>query len=80
MLYDQNLGLINKDTGIINLPEIIPPKFSSLENNGFYLIDNGFYLILYFRKLTDTQIIKSFFQVENLDNIQINYNENLFFG
>ena len=79
LLYEQNLGLINKDTGIINLPEIIPPKFSSLENNGFYLIDNGFYLILYFRKLTDTQIIKSFFQVENLDNIQINYNENLFF-
>ena len=79
LLIDQNLGLINEENGNLNLPEIIPPEFSSLEKDGFYLIDNGFYLILYFRKLIDFQIIKSLFNCDIFDNINIDINENLFF-
>ena len=79
LLFDQNLGLINEENGNLNLPDIIPPEFSYFENDGFYLIDNGFYLILYFRELIDVQIIKSFFNCDNFDNINMNINENLFF-
>ncbi len=79
LLIVQNLGLINEENGNLNLPEIIPPEFSSLEKDGFYLIDNGFYLILYFRKLIDVQIIKSLFNCDIFDNINIDINENLFF-
>ena len=79
LLFDQNLGLINEGNGNLNLPDIIPPEFSYFENDGFYLIDNGFYLILYYRELIDVQIIKSFFNCDNFDNINMNINENLFF-
>lgn len=79
LLIDQNLGLINEENGNLNLPNIIPPEFSSLENDGFYLIDNGFYLILYFRRLIDSQIIKNLFDCDIFDKINMNINENLFF-
>ena len=45
-----------------SFPQIINNNKESLLNNGsIYLIDNGFYLILYFSKTTDQNIIKELF-------------------
>ena len=48
--------------------------------NGLYLIDNGYLLILYLRKNISQYIIKNLFGVENLSFLTIIINEENVFG
>ena len=46
-----------------------------MTNDGLYLIDNGYLLIIYVRKNVNPYILKSLFEVEDLQYLSINVNE-----
>ena len=75
LIDDENLGKINSENGIPNIPNIISTSESSMENNGLYLIDNGYLLIIYVKKDVNSIILKSLFEVEDLQYLSINVNE-----
>ena len=51
-----------------------------MEKNGLYLIDNGYLLIIYVKKDVDPFILKSLFEVDDLQYLSINVNEENVFG
>ena len=83
-IYPLDNALSQNETD--SFPQIINNNKESLLNNGnIYLIDNGFYLILYFAKTTDQNIIKELFGETDINNIDLekvneatifDYNEN----
>ncbi len=80
LLNYENLGKINNETFVPNIPNIISTRESSMEKNGLYLIDNGYLLIIYVKKDVDPFILKSLFEVEDLQYLSINVNEENVFG
>ena len=75
LVNDNNLGKINNETGIPNFPNLISTTENSMTNDGLYLIDNGYLLIIYVRKNVNPYILKSLFEVEDLQYLSINVNE-----
>ena len=76
---DPNIGTYNKDTNEFNTPNIISSSKSSMEENGLYLIDNGYLLIIYVRHDVSTYIIKNLFGVEDLKSLTKVINEDNIF-
>ena len=56
-----------------NSPEIVNDSLNSLNQGSIFLIDNGFFLALYFRKNLNKSICQDFFGVNSFD--EINYLE-----
>lgn len=69
--------LINSEQSEQNLPQIINNNKESLYNSGtLFLIDNGFYLILYLRNFINQKIIFDLFNVDDINKVDFdNINE-----
>jgi protein transport protein SEC24 len=80
LMNDTNLGKIDNETGIPNIPNIIATRESEMTNDGLYLIDNGYLLIIYVKRNVNPFILKSLFEVEDLQYLSINVNEENVFG
>ena len=76
---DKNIGTYNSETGDFIMPNLISSIKSSMENNGLYLIDNGYMLIIYIRKNLDSNIFQSLFGVESFNFLTQIINENSVF-
>lgn len=77
---DKNIGTYNSETGEFNMPNMISSTKSSMEDNGLYLIDNGYLLIIYVRQAVTPYIIKSLFDVDDLKSLNKVINEDNIFG
>ena len=51
-----------------------------MKENGLYLIDNGYLLIIYVRKKINSNIIKNLFGVDDLNSLTMLINENNVFS
>lgn len=69
LLFDESLGQ-KDENGVISLPEIVSNSTRALENDGIYLIDNGFNLILYVKLNCDQRLVKALFGVDGLNEIK----------
>lgn len=67
LIDDESLGTYSGDN--FNLPNIISTHYESFENDGAYLIDNGYMLILYIKQGIDTRLLNLLFQVNTTDEI-----------
>ena len=66
---------------IFNMPNMISSSKLAKEDNGLYLIDNGYMLIIYVKKNLCSNIFQSLFGVENLNFLTMIINEdNIFDG
>ena len=77
-IYALDNIILNSDQNNNNaFPPIINDNIESLVNNGtLFLIDNGFYLILYLRNNVDKNIIFNLFDVNDINEINFeNINE-----
>ena len=72
---DKNIGTYDSENGAFNLPNMISPSKSSMEDNGLYLIDNGYMLIIYVKKGVSSNIFQNLFGVENYSFITMIINE-----
>ena len=72
---DKNIGTYNSENGIFNLPNMISPTKSAMEDNGLYLIDNGYMLIIYVKKGVSSNIFQNLFGVENYSFLTMIINE-----
>ena len=74
--------ILNTEQSELNLPQIINANMESLNNNGnLFLIDNGFYLILYLKNNIDKKIILDLFNVDDIYEVDFNnINEENIFG
>lgn len=79
LTIDKNLGIADEE-GNVSLPQITSTHSKSLENDGVYLIDNGFALILYVKLNTDIELLKALFGVEALTDIKAAVTENNLFS
>ena len=73
--------ILNTEQSELNLPQIINDNMESLNNNGnLFLIDNGFYLILYLKNNIDKKIIWDLFNVDDIYEVDFNNinEENIF--
>ena len=77
---DSHIGTYNSETNEFNLPNIISSSKNSMEENGLYLIDNGYLLIIYVKKGASPYIIKNLFGVEDLKFLTMIINEDNIFG
>jgi protein transport protein SEC24 len=78
-LYEnEELGNFNNEN-IINLPNLLADSINYLSNDGLYLIDNGYLFILYIRQNNGNEIIKSLFNVEDINEYNNEINENNIF-
>ena len=77
---DKNIGNYNEGTGQFNMPNMISSSKSSMEDNGLYLIDNGYLLIIYVKQAVSPYIIKNIFNVNDLKSLNIIINEDNIFG
>lgn len=74
LMLDKTLG--NKDDlGDVTLPEIVSAHSNSLENDGVYLIDNGYILILYIKLQCSVELIDNLFGVKSLTEIKSQVHE-----
>ena len=76
---DKNIGTYNQETGQFNMPNMISSNKSSMEDNGLYLIDNGYLLIIYVKHGVSPYIIRNIFGVDNLKSLNIIINEDNIF-
>ena len=72
---DKNIGTYNSENGDFILPNLISCSKSSMEDNGLYLIDNGYMLIIYVKKNVSINIFQNLFGVENLSFLTMITNE-----
>ena len=73
--------ILNTEQSEVNLPQIINANMESLNNNGnLFLIDNGFYLILYLKNNIDKKIILDLLNVNDINEVDFNNinEENIF--
>ena len=77
---DKTLGTYNQETGQFNMPNMISSNKSSMEDNGLYLIDNGYLLIIYVKQGVSPYIIKNIFGVDDLKSLNMIINEDNNFG
>ena len=57
------------------MPNLISLSRSAMEDNGLYLIDNGYLLIIYVKKDVSSNIFQSLFGVENIKFLTMITNE-----
>ena len=69
------IGKYDEDTGMFILPQAINCSKNSMKEDGLYLIDNGYLLILYIRKKLNTNIVQHLFGVNDLSFITMIINE-----
>ena len=74
------IGEYDEDTGMFNLPPVISCTKGALKEDGLYLIDNGYLLVLYVRKKIDSNIIQELFGVSDLSFITMIINEDNVFA
>lgn len=79
LLLNNEIGT-KDENGEVLLPEIISTHSKSLENDGCYLIDNGFAFILYVKLQIDSRLLQAFFGVESLSEIKVAVTENNLFN
>ena len=78
-LYEnEEIGNYNNETNFINLPNLLADSINSISNDGLYLIDNGYLIILYVRQNNGNEIIKSLFDVEEIKDYDKDVNESIF--
>ena len=75
---DKNVGTYSEN-GEFNIPNMISSNKSSMQENGLYLIDNGYLLIIYVKKGASPYIIKNLFGVDNLKSLNKVINEDNIF-
>ena len=63
---------------IFNMPNMISSSKLAKEDNGLYLIDNGYMLIIYVKKNLCSNIFQSLFGVENLNFLTMIINKIIF--
>ena len=74
-LYMIGMLTYNSENGDFILPNLISCSKSSMEDNGLYLIDNGYMLIIYVKKNVSINIFQNLFGVENLSFLTMITNE-----
>ena len=79
IIYDENIGNYDENQ-IVHLPQLTNTLFSALENDGVYLIDNGYVLILYTKYEAHSKLISSLFGVEDLSKISLPIFEENFYA
>ena len=77
---NKKLGTYDSITKEFNIPNVISLSKSAMEENGLYLIDNGYLLIIYIRKNVSQYILLNLFGVENLSFLTMIINEENVFG
>lgn len=77
---DKNIGTYNSETGEFNMPNMVSSNKSSMEDNGLYLIDNGYLLIIYVKHGVSSYIIKNLLGVDDLRSLNFVINEDNIFG
>ena len=77
---DKNIGTYNSETGEFNMPNMVSSNKSSMEDNGLYLIDNGYLLIIYVKHGVSAYIIKNLLGVDDLRSLNFVINEDNIFG
>ena len=77
---DSKIGKFNEETGLFTFPEIISCSKNSMKEDGLYLVDNGYLLIIYVRRKVNNNIIKNLFGVEDLNSLSMVINENNVFS
>ena len=75
MEVDKSIGTYNNETGEFAMPNLISLSRSAMEDNGLYLIDNGYLLIIYVKKGVSSNIFQSLFGVENIKFLTMITNE-----
>jgi protein transport protein SEC24 len=77
---NKKLGTYDEITKEFNIPNVISLSKSAMVENGLYLIDNGYLLIIYIRKNISQYILQNLFGVENLSFLTMIINEENVFG
>ena len=72
---DKTIGTYNSENGSFILPNLISCSKLSMEDNGLYLIDNGYMLIFYVKKNVSINIFQNLFGVENFSFLTMITNE-----
>jgi protein transport protein SEC24 len=66
---NEKIGEYDEETGMFSLPPAIGCTKADMKEDGLYLIDNGYLLILYIRKKIASNIIQDLFGVSDLSFI-----------
>ena len=72
---NEKVGKVDEQTGIFYLPQVISCSKSAMKDDGLYLIDNGYLLILYIRKKISSVIVENLFGVNDLSFLTMIINE-----
>lgn len=80
LIYDKEIGKINEETGESKMPNLVSTHSEALEEDGVYLIDNGYLLIFYVRRGANVAFLKSLFGVEDLQFLAMTVNEETVFA
>ena len=70
-----NIGVYDKESERFNLPKNIACSQKEMEEKGLYLIDTGYFLILYIRKKVNKKFLQKLFGVDDINLINGNINE-----
>ena len=70
-----NIGVYDKESERFNLPKNIACSQKEMEEKGLYLIDTGYFLILYIRKKVNKKFLQKLFGVDDINLINANINE-----
>ena len=70
-----NIGVYDKESERFNLPKNIACSQKEMEEKGLYLIDTGYFLILYIRKKVNKKFLQKLFGVDDINLINDNINE-----
>ena len=80
METNNDLGTYNNESGEFNIPPVISLSKNSMEDNGLYLIDNGYLLIIYMKKNASDNILKNLFGVNSYEEaLNMTINEDIVF-
>ena len=78
LIEDETIGTYDENEGI-KLPNVISTHYESMEDDGLYLIDNGFLLIIYVKLQIEQKLLKHLFNVDTLEDINFPILEDQFF-
>ena len=67
-----NIGVFDKEPERLNLPKNISCSQKEMEEKGLYLIDTGYFLILYIRKKVNKKFLQKLFGVDDINLINAN--------
>ena len=70
-----NIGVYDKESERFNLPKNIACSQKEMEEKGLFLIDTGYFLILYIRKKVNKKFLQKLFGVDDINLINANINE-----